>query len=69
MKHIIKNLLKPQTNRLKFAPLEFETVIKLCYGVIARALKFAPLEFETDPETGGMTEQIRLKFAPLEFET
>ena len=35
---------------LKFAPLEFETILRLINNFRLLLLKFAPLEFETDDD-------------------
>ena len=55
--------------RLKFTPLEFETLSSSFPSSPLRLLKFTPLEFETSREYSVYQVPGRLKFTPLEFET
>ena len=55
--------------RLKFTPLEFETVSLFRRARPGHQLKFTPLEFETWGTQLKSWHILLLKFTPLEFET
>ena len=55
--------------RLKFTPLEFETIPRRKLIKILRLLKFTPLEFETGQKQANLNDKFQLEFTPLEFET
>ena len=55
--------------RLKFTPLEFETVSLFRRARPGHQLKFTPLEFETVSLFRRARPGHQLKFTPLEFET